>query len=89
MADICDKCGQRLSTAPMSKEEFLRTFQVGDVISGWATRKWVKITAIGSDRFLHVDYPTEPSDKERVSMMRQSSFRWKKVPADEIERMYR
>lgn len=68
----------------MTVDEFKTLFKVGDIITGWSTRKRIKITAIGEERILFRDFACDsyrPSI-ERVAKIRQS-FNWQLVESEE------
>lgn len=58
--------GHTSARSHYSSEEWKKSFKVGDILSGWATSKRVKVIAIGRDRFLWVDIRT---NYEGVSKM--------------------
>lgn len=75
----CERCGAPRSRGQMTVDEFKTLFKVGDVVTGWSTRKRCRITAIGEERILYRDIALDsyrPSI-ERVAKIRQS-FNWEK-----------
>lgn len=75
----CERCGAPRQRGQMTVDEFKRLFSVGDIITGWSTRKKIRITAIGEERILFRDIALDsyrPSI-ERVAKIRQS-FNWEK-----------
>lgn len=62
-----------------TKEEFKRTFSIGDSLTGWSTGKQVKITAIGEDKFLALDH----HGRERVCTI--ESLHWASINSNEIK----
>jgi hypothetical protein len=75
----CERCGAPTNQGQMSCEEFKTLFKVGDIITGWSTRKRIRITAIGEERILFrdIDLDSYRPSIERVAKIRQS-FNWLK-----------
>ncbi len=74
----CERCGAPRNPGQMPVDEFKSLFKVGDILTGWSTRKKIRITAIGEERILYRHADGHRPEIERVAKIRQS-FNWEKV----------